>query len=588
MAAPRPWVAVVVLSVMCWVGAFVGIDGRPLVNWQESMRALVARDMDARGDWVVPEVAGRAYLAKPPMVYWAQNGIADARRAVGLGDGSPGEVDLRLTVALFGWLGVLGTYWCARRLLGDVEEGRGNAGLVDAGSFWASAMLASGVLYVRSSRMGEIDIMLVAPTALGVVAMHAAWTRWRDAGRVHVVGLLGALVCGALIALAKGPPGMAAGLAAGVLGPGLYRAAHGGRLRGAGLWALGGAAVFAALAARAVDEGRDAIGVVLMAGIGAAIVPVVAWLMRPSALREMGAAFVVGGGGAFVVVGLWALSLWGRAVDARLGDGALVSEAASQAEHNLNFLMPGAVMNLAEGLSYGLGIGGACAVVGGYWLCAHKPRLERGWFVVLAWAGLGLAVYTLMGKGTLRYFLPAWPGVAMVAGLWFAAFLRDVPGRSRLAVRIAGVGVGVLVAAQGVYYARVAAVAEAERSPRALLAELEVAQGVSLDRVRAVDFWTPALDYESGQHIEGVLVLNRVIDSVTVPTRLEGLAEGGGRYVLLMQDRRKMRGEVVSTVEAVRSAGWAVERIEARAVFRKDRGDEPFDAYWAWPMGGGL
>src|SRR3954466_10337421 len=99
------------LSALCSLVSLPGLAAQGLANWQESQRALVAREMQSRGEWVVPTVEGRPYLAKPPMMYWCQMAIAGAR-------GVPsGEFELRLTVAVAGWLGVLATYVVGLRML---------------------------------------------------------------------------------------------------------------------------------------------------------------------------------------------------------------------------------------------------------------------------------------------------------------------------------------------------------------------------------------------------------------------------------------------------------------------------------------
>src|SRR5690606_9868631 len=60
------------LGALCAVTFFVGLTTHGLTNWQEAQRALVAQDMAQRGDWLVPTVNGAPYLAKPPLIYWAQ------------------------------------------------------------------------------------------------------------------------------------------------------------------------------------------------------------------------------------------------------------------------------------------------------------------------------------------------------------------------------------------------------------------------------------------------------------------------------------------------------------------------------------
>src|SRR5262245_42746940 len=107
------------LTVLCWAVYLPGLTSQGLANWQEAQRALVAREMQAREEWLVPTVEGRPYLAKPPMIYWCQLALAGARRV------TTGEFELRLTVALAGWAGVLATYGVGRRMLSVRPSGFG-------------------------------------------------------------------------------------------------------------------------------------------------------------------------------------------------------------------------------------------------------------------------------------------------------------------------------------------------------------------------------------------------------------------------------------------------------------------------------
>lgn len=85
-----------ILVALCAILYGVGLTSHGLTNWQEAQRALVAREMQGRGHWLIPTINDHPYLAKPPLFYWVQVAIADllGRRI--------GEFELRLTVALAG------------------------------------------------------------------------------------------------------------------------------------------------------------------------------------------------------------------------------------------------------------------------------------------------------------------------------------------------------------------------------------------------------------------------------------------------------------------------------------------------------
>ena len=67
---------------------------------------------------------------------------------------------------------------------------------------------ATGVLYVRSSRMGELDVLLVPFTALAVAAIAAAWRTAREQGRANwgAVALAAAVASIAAMTALRPPP----------------------------------------------------------------------------------------------------------------------------------------------------------------------------------------------------------------------------------------------------------------------------------------------------------------------------------------------------------------------------------------------
>ena len=74
---------VLALIAICAVTYFLGLATHGLTNWQEGQRALVAREMQQRSEWIVPTINGEPYLAKPPMIYWCQLVSARTRSLLG-------------------------------------------------------------------------------------------------------------------------------------------------------------------------------------------------------------------------------------------------------------------------------------------------------------------------------------------------------------------------------------------------------------------------------------------------------------------------------------------------------------------------
>lgn len=147
---------------------------------EEGRRVLPARAMQESGDWLLPTIWGKAYLAKPPLFFWLAALLAELRGAV------VGALDVR-------GVSVLSTLLTAL-LVGAV-------GRRAWGNGWG---LAAGLLFLtlpaslQKGSLGELEALL------GLCVFAASWASWRavdEGGWFLPAGLaLGlALLC-------KGPP----------------------------------------------------------------------------------------------------------------------------------------------------------------------------------------------------------------------------------------------------------------------------------------------------------------------------------------------------------------------------------------------
>lgn len=473
---------------------FIGLTAHGLTNWQEAQRALVFREMLSRGDWLLPTQDDLAYLAKPPLIYWCQLAIAGVT-------GRSDELPLRLTVALAGLAGVISTYLVGRSILRDA---RGDAEWADRAAFWGAAMLGTGILYVRSSRIGEIDILLVPLTVVAIGAIHMAWRRYDQTRRTHWPAIVLATLMASLASLAKGPPAMLA-IALGGYGGMLLQVARsreGAMMawRGRCVACLAGAGILAALAVylnRERIDIRGALGLGGFAVIGAGAGWLVTHLASPAKAWRVLRAFahthpllVLGA----PILPLW---LWSRAVRARATPEVIEQAIAAEAEDNLRWLTAESPIVNLEALLYGVGIGSVLAIAAVVWMMRDRPRLGRGGCVVIAWVVLSLVAFSVLGKGVPRYLTPVWPGVALLAGMWFAWATRDARFGA-LATRAVGVLVVLLAVGQGVWYGFGREWMYASRSPRALVTELAAAD-FDPHHLATLDFRSPAVDFYAGR-----------------------------------------------------------------------------------------
>ncbi|MEN0021286.1 MAG: hypothetical protein AAF747_10425, partial [Planctomycetota bacterium] len=530
MQAPRSTTLrhLAVLVGISVVASYLGLTTHGLTNWQEAMRALVAREMHATQEWFLPTVHNTPYLAKPPMIYWAQLGLAK------LTGTEPAIWQLRLTVALAGTASVILAYLAARSLAStprgtgvppvdaptrDREEADNNHAARVA--FWSAASLATGVLFVRSTRIGELD-MLMVPFVIGAVwALAEAWRSGARTGKTHLRAIAAATACTACASLTKGPPALLA-IAAGSYGAMLLSAAfsrdatQSATHRPAAL-AITSAVISVALIApliwlRASDVAdlSTGVGLGLFCALAVGIAIAVArFITRPTRARTLLSAFMRTHPVLIIIAGLAPLWLWKQAVNARLDarsdiaapEDFIATAAGNEAADNLRVLVLSSPLDNLEAASFGVGLGSVAAVVAIVWLIQDKPRLGTLGFVAIAWAVLGVALFSALGKGVGRYLTPVWPGIALLGGMWLAAGLRDLPWRRTLAIACS-VAVAVLAVAQGAWYGLGRELRSPDRSPGALVRDLAQHTEPGFDHLIAIDMWHPAIDHAAGQLVE--------------------------------------------------------------------------------------
>jgi len=167
------------------VAAFVipSFGARDLWDPDEPRYMEVAREMVARGDYLVPHLNGRPYPDKPPLFFWVAAGLYK----LGFGYDSG-----RLVAALASLGTVLVSYFLARRLLPE------------PGPLLAALCMLTSFLFLASSKMGVIDPLLAFLTTTSIFCGVRAMAQ--DASGRRGLWLLCYLLAG-LAVLAKGPVG---------------------------------------------------------------------------------------------------------------------------------------------------------------------------------------------------------------------------------------------------------------------------------------------------------------------------------------------------------------------------------------------
>ena len=434
-------------AVACLLLYALTPDAGGLANWQESTRAVAARDMQRNVEFVVPTVFGETYLNKPPLLYWITIAIAEARGV------EVAVTDLRLAVAGAGVVGVLATFFVTRALLAP-REGAERATTTAA---WAAALLATGVLATRSARLGEIDILLI-PTV--VTAVGALLLAWREAAlrRVSRPGLIAvACAAAALAALAKGPPPIAVIACAGVLAPLIVtaRRSPAGPARGvhrAACVALG-ATTAGVLGVASIDDVESALGTVGYVFLGGIVGQWFADVARPAALRAAWPALWRCQPWLVVGVAFGALYTWLALAQASVGVEVVNRVVAEQAGHNLQAFRPEAAWRNAGHLLYGVGAGSVLGIAALVRIVRERPPLPAPIAVAAVTTVLGLVLFSMFGKGVARYMTPLWPFVAMLGAHLLTTSVYGRLGARRPLVLVTGVAVVLLFLGQLWWYA---------------------------------------------------------------------------------------------------------------------------------------
>lgn len=206
----KGWLGGFALLALCLLALLPGLRDLPPVDRDESRFAQASRQMlESRTleGWVVPRIADRARLNKPPLIYWLQSASAAAfasanpdaqRNSIGLPTGDVWPFRLpsalcALLAAMFTWR--LGLSMFPR----DPRIG-----------WLAGAMLACSLMVMWDARQARADQLLLAVTT---AAMWVLWSCWKPSvatsgeqspgANVRMAALLWLLI--ALGILSKGP-----------------------------------------------------------------------------------------------------------------------------------------------------------------------------------------------------------------------------------------------------------------------------------------------------------------------------------------------------------------------------------------------
>ncbi|MCA9279220.1 MAG: glycosyltransferase family 39 protein [Phycisphaeraceae bacterium] len=564
---------VLILTCLCAIAYLPGLINHGLTNWQEAQRALVFQQMHEQGAWLVPTVHGDPYLAKPPMIYWWQ-------RAFSMLLGNRTDIlPLRLTVAIAGWLGVIATYAAGRVLLRSEED---NTRKSATASLLGASMLATGLLYVRSSRIGELDILLTWPTSLSILLCFVLMTRKHTPKQLWICSLL-LFATTACAAMTKGPPAVVAIVCAFIGGHVLNCAVHHARFR-TPIFLAGG--VLASIAAvisfwiRGSLQNLDANAIIGLVYVIASI-GIITFLVANACTHLKALAQITKQPLPLIAILLGALTAvgWIAIVARSIGWDNVRSAMEYETGDNLRLFVLDAPMHNIEAMAFGVGLGSIVMIgalfVGtlqtlrsgwGFW-----KQLDQGTLWIVAWVLGSLFVFSIIGKGVPRYLTPVWPGVALLAGV--AAMHTKLPNRATSSVIL--LACAILAIGQGWWYGYGREARFANRSPRDLIHAFKASANDNT-ALFALDHWSPALDFYWGKSVVPVMENGPDIHVAGVhPISLNSLHDFVAEHTaIFVIARREARAEYDTTYPAGRLAalGFVVQEIAQLPAYTIDNG----------------
>ena len=175
---------ILVLSLLCIVLFFFRLGSHSLWDRDEGLHASTSKDMILSGNWITPTYNGENFYDKPALFNWF---VAISFLIFGFT-----EFAARLPAAIFGWGGVIVTYYLGRKMF-NAKTG-----------FLSAVILATSAEYIVLSRVVVHDISL---TFFITLALTFFYIGYQNENRRPLKFLLGYAALG-FAALAKGPVGL--------------------------------------------------------------------------------------------------------------------------------------------------------------------------------------------------------------------------------------------------------------------------------------------------------------------------------------------------------------------------------------------
>ena len=182
----RPYI---ILLILCGVLYFWGVKHIALTDPDEVFYAETAQEMISHHNFLTPFIFEHPQFEKPPLFYWL---LIGSFQLFGIT-----TFAARLIPAIFGIIGILGTYFFLRKIFKDRV------------AFYSSFILATGLLYFSLSRGVLTDIVFSVFVTFSLYSFYLWYKFKQDKPALSADGYL--MLFGAFCALSvltKGPLGI--------------------------------------------------------------------------------------------------------------------------------------------------------------------------------------------------------------------------------------------------------------------------------------------------------------------------------------------------------------------------------------------
>ena len=175
---------ILVLSLLCIVLFFFRMGSHALWDRDEGLHASTSKEMILSDNWITPAYNGENFYDKPALFNWF---VAISFLIFGFT-----EFAARLPAAIFGWAGVITTYYLGCKMFNPKT------------GFFSAVILATSTEYIALSRVVVHDISLMFFITLALAFFYIGY---QSENKRRLYFLLGYAALG-FAALAKGPVGL--------------------------------------------------------------------------------------------------------------------------------------------------------------------------------------------------------------------------------------------------------------------------------------------------------------------------------------------------------------------------------------------